>query len=146
MRAFVEQCTSAIDMLSLSSPQIYVAFFTVPNWSTVVAAPIAANGGDTVAIFWIWMLSVLCCFLHFWCFYTICRTSSLHAGISKAVESAIVFICAHFFFCDPWPVRKILLLLRTYNDFPHMELLYETLCFTRIDSCYLFGTNNYTRH
>ena len=84
--------------------QIYLLVVTIPRWDELVAAPVNASGGNVMAISWMWLASAVALFVHFWSFYRVCSVSSVHVGISKAVESALIFVMADVLYCKANPV------------------------------------------
>jgi drug/metabolite transporter (DMT)-like permease len=82
---------------------MYIIIYTIPNWSELVSDPITSMGGDLIELSWTWLVTAVLLFIHFWSFYEICKVSALHAGVSKAVESSLVFFLSHVLYCHPIP-------------------------------------------
>ena len=93
-------CTllGSIELVAIICWQIY---YTLPNYEQKIIQEIAVHGGNIYHILMAYLLLSVAAMVHSLCFFILLgKMGSTSTGITKAVQSVIVFISSHFAFCS----------------------------------------------
>ncbi|CAG8778423.1 6830_t:CDS:2, partial [Racocetra persica] len=91
----VGSCCSCLTML-------YVIFYTIPNWNSLVTEEIAKKAGyaDTFTIIIIYLILVFASFVHNLAYYQLIkRIGNVSTGLLNSIRAIVVFGLSHVMFC-----------------------------------------------
>jgi len=75
-------------------------FYTIPHAKELVIGNISLLHGNVQLIFFSFFFLVLDCLAHALCFYNLLGSvGSVTTGVMKGVQTVLVFVFSHFFFC-----------------------------------------------
>lgn len=92
-------CTllGSIELVAIISWQIY---YTIPHFDQKISQEIILHNGNIYYILLAYFLLSVAAMVHSLCFFILLgKMGSTSTGITKAVQSAIVFVSSHFAFC-----------------------------------------------
>jgi len=91
-------------IIPLSLVLIWIIFYTIPNWETLVSKHIVDTRGSILVILVTYLGLVLSAFLHSWSYYKLVKlTGSVSTGILQSLRAIFVFLLSSLFYCDNHP-------------------------------------------
>jgi hypothetical protein len=94
------ELNGSIGWYGLVMSSVYIALYTIPNWSTLVSEPMAAHSLDWLEVFEVLGLYLLSNLFHRITYWTVVeQTGSIFAGLANALRTVTVFFLSSALFC-----------------------------------------------
>jgi hypothetical protein len=90
-----------IGLYDLLLSLVYMAFYTLPNWHTLVSEPVAKAEGDPLHLLLIGAFSVVSASCHMVSYWWIIKNSgAVTVGVVKSLQAISAFAVSAFLFCE----------------------------------------------